>query len=251
MTRTKGTAEWIIEKPWFKHWQLDYGDSTLVCHGGHGVGKTVLVSYIIDYLELQLTRSAPVTATAGLAYVHLDYKQRVEQSYEVILASLVKQLIKPSSVILEMLQTLYNSVKDPQDTQAGPEVVQQLLNEAVQDFDRIYLIIDAFDESDSVETHERLSELITYLQGRPCEIKVLITSRGRPSTIRPSVILRQSPPSREPVFQELSATPDDIRTYIESRIRSELSMSDSCSCIVGSHSNIRRHMRSPKNFDQD
>lgn len=112
----------------------------------------------------------------------------------------------------EKLQELYDSVRDPQDNPPGLQDVQKLLEGIVGKFKKVYLVIDAFDESDSLETQEEISKLIVSLQATHCQTKVLITSRARPSSIEDFA---------SPEVQDLSASADDIRTYIEHRSRTE------------------------------
>src|ERR1700755_1487309 len=66
--RTAGTADWILQKPWFNDWYSGSTD-TLLCCGGPGVGKTILASYVIDHIELQRTASPSTDEPVGLAYI--------------------------------------------------------------------------------------------------------------------------------------------------------------------------------------
>ena len=208
-TRTRGTGEWILDQPWFNQWYSGSID-TLLAYGGPGVGKTILASFIVDHINLQ--RAISPFNKVGLIYVYLDYKQRGDQSYDAIVASLVKQLISNDYDHFPMLQALYSSAQDPLDSRPDTKTFEGLLKEIAEEFEQIYLVIDAFDESDSQDTRDELAKLITFLQSSRCKVKVLITSRNRLPSLEDF---------GNPETQELSASTGDIRTYIENRICNE------------------------------
>lgn len=209
-TRTPGTAEWILDTPSFKQW-YEGTASILLCSGGPGVGKTITASFVIDHIKEQQMKSPFAASETGLAYIYLDYKQRSDLTTDTIVASLVKQLTVTESHF-RIVEDLYSSRKDLKDNAPALQDMEKVLEDLVDEYEKVYLVIDAFDESNSTDTQEALAGLIASLQGTLGQIKVMVTTRARPSALTDL---------GETVFQELSASAGDIHTYVQHRMQTE------------------------------
>lgn len=206
-TRLEGTALWIFEEPQFKKWHTG-SSNTLFCVAGPWHGKTIIASSIIDKLHEEQKYDDSI----AVAYIYLDYKERVDQNLPSILALLLKQIIRACPRSLAKLQRLFREKADADIR--FPEItdITSLLDDTANEYRKLYIIIDAFDESESTRAQENLAEHLVLLQDLDCQTKILITSRTRPSMA--GDFYRSD-------AMELQVYCDDIRSYLEYRMRSE------------------------------
>jgi hypothetical protein len=205
--RLDGTAVWIFNDTQFTNWHTGSAD-TLFCIAGPGHGKKIIASSIIDSLR----EEQEYDDTIAVAYIYLDYKERVDQNLPSILALLLKQMTRNRPKALDRLHQLYVE-KAAADVKL-PDIrdVTSLLVETANEHRKMYLVIDAFDESESTRAQEDLAEHLVSLQELGCQTKILITSRAKPSTAREF---------HNADTLELQVCRDDIRSYLEYRMRSE------------------------------
>ncbi|KAJ7578146.1 hypothetical protein C8J56DRAFT_1060264 [Mycena floridula] len=85
--QASGTCSWFIEEASFQSW-VNGEIKFLWCPGNPGVGKTILASSIIDYLQCFVVR-----ANIGVVYLYCDYTQRTNQTTTELLGSILKQLL--------------------------------------------------------------------------------------------------------------------------------------------------------------
>jgi ankyrin repeat protein len=209
-TRTPGTAEWLLDAPTFKQW-YDGSANVLICSGGPGNGKTVIASCVIDHIQERVLASPFAAQETGLAYVYLDYKQRADMTHGVIVASLVKQLIV-NEAHFRRLEAMYTARKDSKDNSPSAEDLERILLDLIDDYETVYLVIDAFDEMNSSDAQEELTKFLLDLQSTSTQVKIMITSRSRPTSLQDL---------GDTVFQELSASASDIKTYVQHRMQTE------------------------------
>ncbi len=139
-----------------------------------------------------------------VAHLYFDYRNQEYQSTANMLASLLKQLAIPKAElpkpILELHQRLNSQEKRPQQQE-----IEDALLLTCQDYDRVFIIIDALDECD-VRTHRKhflksLETLRTKSSSR-----IFITSRPYPDDIKKSL---ESAPQII-----ISADDEDLQRYI-------------------------------------
>jgi Cdc6-like AAA superfamily ATPase len=82
----EGTGLWLLKDQKFTEW-LDRRKKTLLFSGGPGVGKTVIVSSVIQHLQATFSAEPLV----GTSYVYCD-DRKAAQSLLTLLLSLSKQL---------------------------------------------------------------------------------------------------------------------------------------------------------------
>ena len=158
VTRLDGTARWIFTDDRFKNWYS--GDTnTLFCFGGPGVGKTIIASSIIDRLRELHENEEDV----AVMYMYLDYKEREEQRADSVISILPQQLMRDRRVPLRRLQQLYMTRSDPNMKHPDMKDVCELLEDTMSELRKVYLVVDAFDESESTRTQDNLTEYFTSL----------------------------------------------------------------------------------------
>nr|GAT51675.1 predicted protein [Mycena chlorophos] len=192
-SRQENTGGWLIDHPTFKTWEVESG-KLLWCPGIPGVGKTVLVSKVMEHFMMQ------ANPTIGIACLYLNYQEAKLQTLPNLIGALWRQLSLNKSI--DSGKALYNSHKEKQ-TMATSQEIQKLLKARVQEFSRVYIIIDALDEYS--QSQEKLLESL----GQLGNANILVTCR--PHVQRPA---------REHVLSlEIVATEEDIKTYISAQIQ--------------------------------
>jgi nucleoside phosphorylase len=162
----EGTGTWVLDEPAFKSWLTGH-DRVLWCQGVAGAGKTVLTSIIINHL-IKFFEDENV----GVAWIYLNYREKDLQSLENIFASLLRQVIQQSGGDTEALITSIGVGWK----QGKPNLTayKNMLQKALQQYSKIFIVIDALDESQS-QTLRR--ELVCELRSLRPIISLLITSR--------------------------------------------------------------------------
>jgi ankyrin repeat protein len=202
--RLRDTALWILNNTHFENWHIG-STNTLFCTAGPGHGKTIIASSIIDYLREERENDP----TIALAYVYLDYKERADLDLQPILALLLRQIIRKVPTSLAKLHQLHLKKAKEDIKNLELREIASLLKDTAKEYRKLYIVIDAFDESGSTKAQENLTEHLVSLQELDCQIKILITSRTRPSTaadFHNSHIL------------ELQVYEADMRSYLEYRM---------------------------------
>lgn len=157
-----------------------------------------LRSFIVNYLQ-------SLSIDIGIAYIYCAYKEAKEQTLENLLASLVHQLIIKRS-IPPKLEELY-SAHIAYQTRPSISEYTDLLQLAVQSYDKVLVVIDALDEC--VEVDGTRKALVNELQKLKPKANLLVTSRDMPNIQR---LLGGG------ARLDIQASENDIRLYIQDRI---------------------------------
>ena len=204
--RFPGTGTWILQSDLFEQWHRG-NLQTLLCYGIPGAGKTILASSIIDYL---LSEHAPGSGV-GIAYLYCDHKDKKSQSFQDLFTSVLKQLIRFAPEQFLEMYGLHSSRNH--DRSLSLDRVQFLSQEVIGLFDRVYIVIDALDESEEVDgTRTDLMSCLAELQAASGGLHILITSRPK------QVVFDYFPGAG---LLEISALDSDVQTYINERIKTE------------------------------
>ncbi|KAL7957775.1 hypothetical protein V8C34DRAFT_314629 [Trichoderma compactum] len=155
--RQSGTGEWLINSREYQAW-LGAGKRTLFCPGISGGGKTILTSIVIDHLE----RTYRADPTVVIAYVYCNYRRHEEQVIERLLASLLKQLSQGQNSLPKYLRGLY-AEHVRKRTRPSLEEIKTALHSVMEDYSRIFVIVDALDECQNLDgsRQQLLTELFT------------------------------------------------------------------------------------------
>ncbi|GAW22607.1 hypothetical protein ANO14919_121490 [Xylariales sp. No.14919] len=198
------TGEWLLETEDFKWWLS--GDSispkTFWCHGALGIGKTFLVSTVIDHLvDLQKNDNS-----IGVAWVYCDSKEKKTQRSASLMRSLLRQLIQLRDEMSESSEDLYKSYTNGHSYPGIPETLM-LLQSELRRFSRVYVVIDALDacHEDRIRVAD---ELLNPL--RSC-VNLMITAR---------TIGYQEPNDGQAETREHEMTQNhgDVAAYVKARV---------------------------------
>ncbi|KAJ7453724.1 ankyrin repeat-containing domain protein [Mycena latifolia] len=195
-----GTGEWFLADAEFRDWESST-QRILWCRGMPGAGKTVLVSMVVNHLRLQSQKT-----NTAVACMYLNHKEIEMQTPANLLASLWKQLV----VDKPMPPAVHKLYKDHHErgTRPSPDEVLKILHSAIGEYSKVYLIVDGLDEYPEAPCL-KLLEYLSMAMTAPT-VKLMLTSR-------PHITL-------DSFFQgwrtlDIDATENDIRQYIDARIR--------------------------------
>lgn len=194
-----GTRQWLFDSENFRSW-VDADRGTLWCPGIPGAGKTVTSSIVIDHLHSKYKKS-----NVAVTCLFCNYRDRAAQSAEIFMANLLKQVIQQRRTISAELRELFNEREKGRLTFAESA---NLLRGEISHFSKVFVVIDALDETSEHEDIRRL--VLSKLQNLP--INLLVTSRYEKS-------IEQRLEKAERL--EIRATPADVQTYVKARIPSE------------------------------
>ncbi|KAJ6530029.1 ankyrin repeat-containing domain protein, partial [Mycena vulgaris] len=205
-SRQPGTGDWLLKDVGFKKWETKPGE-ILWCHGIPGAGKTVLACVLVaDHLERRYQGT-----NVAVASMYLNHKETETQTVSNLLASVWRQLVvgKPITSAIEALYERHSGKR----TRATFNETRDALRATVTEWSKVYVVVDALDEY----PEDGRNILLEHLTTLGPAVALLLTSR-------PHISLNHSLPKFEAL--EIRATDDDIRKYVDDRIRtsSRLSM---------------------------
>ncbi|KAJ6557518.1 hypothetical protein B0H19DRAFT_1261131 [Mycena capillaripes] len=194
-SREPDTGGWLLVDPRFQEWEAGQGRS-LWCHGIPGAGKTVLVSMVVDHLGTQ-----SLNKLVSIACVYLNHKEA--QSPADVLAGVWRQLVLGRELTFKV-QKLYEQHSE-KGTPATLGEIRTVLDSAIAEFAKVYIVVDAVDEY----PEDRRRVLLEYLAAMGPTVNLFITSR-------PHVFPSASLPNLETL--EIRADADDIRRFVDAQI---------------------------------
>ncbi|KAH7363690.1 hypothetical protein BKA66DRAFT_552081 [Pyrenochaeta sp. MPI-SDFR-AT-0127] len=200
-----GTSDWLLEKKPIIEW-IDSGDF-LWLYGPSGVGKTVLVSNVINHLREPSTLSQALSQAVIYHYCEFTSMATLEPTN--ILGSLVRQLAELVHTFPQSVRDAYHKFsRDP----PNHEVLTNLLNEITETyFATVFIIIDGIDECLNLESVLQLCHSIRNLPQKASHLKIMVSSR-------PEYGLRKAW-SEQPA---ISIVPEDIKLSLEMHVRAEV-----------------------------
>ncbi|THX92239.1 hypothetical protein D6D08_02641 [Aureobasidium pullulans] len=171
--RHQGTGQWLLNSTFYLSWEKRL-DRFIWLHGLSGCGKTVLASSIIH----RLNSASPSRA---LAFFYFDVNGGGQQTVVQMLRTLLFQLCSRSPIILDRLQTLYNTCGKGT---SSPSIDQ--LSDTLKDIigmsSQVTVVVDALDECD--KPSEVISWLEDLLEANYSTLQLLVTSRSTGETGR-------------------------------------------------------------------
>ena len=165
-----GTGLWFVKSPEFQAWLRTAG-SFLWLNGFAGCGKSVLSSTIIQH-TLRHRRSNP---RIGIAFFYLTFTDESKQNTSAVLRALILQLVSQLEEMDTNLSRLYQS-----HCGAAPanQALVNCLHQLLGNFDQVYIILDALDESPRHKHREDLLQALEDMRRWPDpQLHLLVTSR--------------------------------------------------------------------------
>jgi len=169
--RQEGTGQWFLDSPQFKQW-LDGPDMTLFCPGIPGAGKTMLAAITNDYL-----RRHRASSSVEVAFLFCNYKRQAEQTLEIMLPALLKQLVQPQPGIAAPVMELFEAFQK-HNTIPSISQIQEALKTVIMSYDTVFLVVDALDEYSTKDRDPgQLIDTLRKLQADTSRLRLLFTSR--------------------------------------------------------------------------
>jgi len=165
-----GTGKWFQEDNRYQQWEQDRG-TILWCPGIPGAGKSFLSSIVIEKLQaLQKTKS---DSKIAVLMIYFAFDDANSQSSELILGSLLKQVLQYRLEVPQDLRTDFRKHRNDGTRPSHEEIVNSLKN-ALAQFERIYVVMDALDELLEERKRRELVEAVADLNEN---INLMVTSR--------------------------------------------------------------------------
>ncbi|KAF1999768.1 hypothetical protein P154DRAFT_523078 [Amniculicola lignicola CBS 123094] len=167
--RQADTGLWLLESDSYNRWKKA-STTPLWLYGIPGCGKTILSSIVMQDV-LQHCQGDPGKATA---YFFFDFKDEQKQDPEMMVRSLLCQLLQQSIKIPASLDALFSSC-DSGQRQPSIDALMDALQSMIQNFLQSYIAIDALDEcAHRVELMERFEIMVGW---KLPNMHLLVTSR--------------------------------------------------------------------------
>jgi len=166
--RVLGTAEWFQLEPAFQEWRVDQHTSILWCPGILGVGKSVLVSSVIETLIQSRDRKEVIS------YHFCRSEHEATLSARNILGTCARQLLEGyvEHARGDALLKLRARTRD-----LDVEDVVDLMIKHLKDDEIYYIILDGLDECDDGEVQSIGVNVTKLCNRRWNNIKILYSSR--------------------------------------------------------------------------
>jgi len=175
--RVDGTGSSLLGSVVYESWRNSRGES-LILHGDAGAGKTYLASLAIDDLSGR-SESRPESSTA-VAYFYCDSNSSEDSDPEICIRSLLSQLVAKC----QRLPTSLRDIKRDLEPRPPRKDIQSLLEDVIQAFAHVYLVIDAIDEFHPSESvRQELLGILLAVQSKT-ETSILVSSRPLPDVLR-------------------------------------------------------------------
>ena len=163
------TGLWFLQSDHYRRWKGGQSHH-LWLYGKAGCGKTVLSSTVIEDLRPHCESAANV----GLAIFYFSFSDNRKQTFESLLLSLVAQLgwKEPGRSMLE------REYKKPNRSLPGVEALEEILLSSIEQYDEIFLVLDALDECpENDEARRTVLDGLERLARTASNLKILATSR--------------------------------------------------------------------------
>ncbi|EAT85426.2 hypothetical protein SNOG_06775 [Parastagonospora nodorum SN15] len=206
--RQAETGLWLLESAKFTKWK-ESAASRLWLYGIPGCGKTILSSTIIQHLIHHCDDDVRVVT----AYFYFDFNDAQKQDAELMLRSLLCQLLQRSLTIPKGVDALFSSCENGQ-RQPSLDALLEVTRQAMQEFAYVYVVVDALDEC--TQRSELMDMLETVAGWRLDNLHLLMTSR-KERDIETS--LESYVGEEATVCLQTDVVDQDIQRYVRQRLR--------------------------------
>lgn len=201
--RQKGTGGWFLAHTQYQQWR-QMPNSTLLCPGIPGSGKSVMVATVVDDLQTYFQ----VRNDVVIAYLYCNFNRQAEQSLGRILATLTRQLFQERAQLPDTVKELYKTHRE-RATRPSVDELRHVLQSLLGLYSQVFVVIDALDECESGVRSDLLDDLAAIQDSRGRTINVLVTTRFIPDTLQRF--------SQQPRI-EIRASQSDVEMYLSSQM---------------------------------
>jgi len=214
-TARRPTGTWFLTSPKFQEWKSS-SSSWLWLWGVAGCGKTVLNSSVVCALQNELMERP--SSRSAVIYFYFDFRDQQKIKASDMIASLIRQLCSMNQESADIINVLYTSKCEEGTTRPTIEQLKSTFQEMLSKFEKVFLVIDALDESsERLQLMETLAEISGW---QAASLNVLITSRregGINDTLEDVI---QNDEARIPIREE--NTNEDIDTWMQEQLQAPL-----------------------------
>ncbi|KAJ7145199.1 hypothetical protein C8R43DRAFT_1197445 [Mycena crocata] len=195
--RQPGTGEWILAVEEFKRWKTGC-PRILWGRGIPGAGKTVVASVVVDHLTKHAENN-----NIGVACMYLNHKETDAQTPFNLLAAVWRQLVWSKPIASDYkVQRLFQAYSEKR-TKPDLTEIHEILRSVVAQWNRVYIVIDALDETPD----NNRQTLLDYLANLGPTVCLMLTSRH-------DVALQNI----NAEILEIRVPEVDIQTYVKEKI---------------------------------
>ncbi|KAH9876213.1 hypothetical protein J1614_004092, partial [Plenodomus biglobosus] len=208
--RQAETGLWLLESANFVEWK-ESAASPLWLYGIPGCGKSILSSTIIEHL-LQHCHDDMSMVTA---YFYFDFNDIQKQDPELMLRSLLCQLLQRSITIPKGVDALFSSSGNGLRLPSVSALID-VTRQTMQEFTQVYVVLDALDES--TQRSELMGVLETIAGWQLDNLHLLMTSRKvRDIQVSLETYVKQE----HAVCLQRDVVDQDIQRYVQQRLRDD------------------------------
>jgi hypothetical protein len=211
--RQAETGLWLLQNARFAEWK-EGAASRLWLYGIPGCGKTILSSTIIEHL-LQHCQDDAGTVTA---YFYFDFNDAQKQDPELMLRSLLCQLLQRSATVPKGVDALFSSCDNGQ-RQPSLHALLEVTPQMMQQFTHVYIVLDALDEC--TQRPELMDVLETVAGWQLDNIHLLMTSR-KERDIESS--LENHVREEDTICLQRDVVDEDIQRYVQQRLSDDMTL---------------------------
>ncbi|KAF2866229.1 ankyrin repeat-containing domain protein [Massariosphaeria phaeospora] len=212
--RHDDTGLWFLESDQYAEWKTN-ATSFFWLHGIAGCGKTILSSTVLQNV-LQHCNSDPGKV---VAYFFFDFNDKQKQNPELMVRSLIRQLSQQCVRIPTSLDMLFSSCENGQ-RQPSLHALLEVLQQMMQEFPHIYIVLDALDECSGWTELTDILETMSAWQLQNLHI-VLTSRRERDIESSLETFIRQ----KDFVCLQSKVVDRDIHKYVQQRLSADKRLS--------------------------
>ena len=205
--RQAETGLWLLESAKFAAWKKSAA-SRLWLYGIPGCGKTILSSTIIEHLLQHCDNDSSLVT----AYFYFDFNDAQKQDRELMLRSILCQLLQRSSTIPKSVDALFSACGNGQG-RPSLHALQEVAPQILQHFTHVYIVLDALDEC--AQRRGLMNMLETVAGWRLDNVHLLMTSR-KERDIESS--LESYVKEEDTICLQRDVVDEDIQRYVQQRL---------------------------------
>ncbi|KAF2706267.1 HET-domain-containing protein, partial [Pleomassaria siparia CBS 279.74] len=216
--RQDETGRWFLRCDSYAKWDANVDVDAvhfIWLYGIPGCGKTILSSTILHDV-LQYCDNDPDKV---VLYFYFDFNDVQKQNPQLMLYSLVRQLLQQSAKIPTSLNTLFLKC-DNGSQQPSVDVLMDVMQQMMQEFAHVYVVLDALDECS--EREELMGVLETMAEWQLKHLHVLVTSR-KERDIESS--LETFIDGQDCICLQSELVDRDIQIYVQQRLENDKRLS--------------------------
>ncbi|CAI6339356.1 unnamed protein product [Periconia digitata] len=205
--RQESTGLWFLENDQYVEWKTTAA-SFVWLHGIPGCGKTVLLSTVLENVLNYCGNDTEYV----VVYFFFDFKDVQKQNTKLMVQSLIWQLLQRCTETPTSITTFFSSFEiGKQELPLG--ALLEVLHKIIQEFPRIYIVLDALDEcSDRVELLGVLDDISTW---QLKNLHILLTSRRERDI---EAVLNTFVDQQNIVCLQSELVDKDIERYVQQRL---------------------------------